>query len=167
MRKRLLNAVLILVIALAVTGLSTQRAGAYYGGGLYGGIGGLYGGLYGGGLYGGLYGGLMGGLYGGGLYGGMYGMMGGLYGMYGGMYGGGMYGMMGGLYSPFGLQNMYYSVDTGTGLSYQVPFLQIAPMLGVAGMYNALFPSLFNPQSYYAPQTFAPAATAVPVDIIT
>jgi hypothetical protein len=162
MRKRLLNAVLIFVIALAVTGLSTQRAEAYYGmyGGMYGMMGGLYGGMYGGGLYG-----MMGGLYGmygmmGGLYGGMYGMMGGLY--------GGMYGMMGGLYSPFGLQNMYYSVDTGTGLSYQVPFLQIAPMLGVAGMYNALFPSLFNPQSYYAPQSYyTPAATAVPVDIIT
>ncbi|MGA1874553.1 MAG: hypothetical protein ACMUIA_02990 [bacterium] len=162
MRKRLLSAVLIFVLALAVTGLSTQRAGAYYGG--YGLYGGLYGGLMGG-LYGGLYGGLMGGLYGG-LYGGL---MGGLYGMYGGglygMYGGGLYGMYGGglyggLYSPFGLQNMYYEVDTGSGLSYQVPFLQIAPLLGVAGMYNALFPSLFNPQSF-APAV--PVATSLPV----
>ena len=93
---------------------------------------GMYGGMYGGGMLGGLYGSSM---YGMGLYGGMYG------GMMGGMYGMGMYG---GMMSPFGLQNMYQTIDTGTGLSYQVPFLQIAPMLGVAGLYNSLFPNLFN-----------------------
>jgi len=61
--------------------------------------------------------------------------MGGMGGIYGGSYGN---------YSPFGLQNMYYNIGTGTGLSYQVPFMQIAPLLGVAGLYNSLFPSLFN-----------------------
>ena len=71
--------------------------------------------------------------------------MGGLYGMYGGLYGN---------YSPFGLQNMYYNIGTGTGLSYQVPFMQIAPMLGVAGLYNSLFPSLFNT---------APSVPAAPI----
>jgi len=124
------------------------KAQAYYGStGLYG--SGLSGGLYGG--YGGMYGGLMGGMYGG-LMGSMYGgLMGGMYGgLMGGMYGGlmvGMGGMYGGLYgnySPFGLQNMYYNIGTGTGLNYQVPFLQIAPMLGVSGLYNSLFPGLFN-----------------------
>jgi len=68
------------------------------------------------------------------------------------------------MYSPFGLQNMYYSVDTGTGLNYQVPFMQIAPMLGVGGLYNSLFPSLFNPTT---PAVTAPAATVVPVQVIT
>ncbi|MGA1843114.1 MAG: hypothetical protein ACMUIS_00955 [bacterium] len=136
--------VCILVIAL---GLCFSGAQAYYGG-LYGGYGGLLGGYssllggyggYGGlmGLYGGLYGGLMG------LYGGMYG---GMYGMYGGMYG--MYGSM---YSPFGFNNLYYPVQTAGGLTYQVPFLQIAPLLGVAGLYNQLFPNLFNPQPQAAP----------------
>ena len=75
------------------------------------------------------------------LYGGLYG---GLYGMYGGLYGS-IYGMGG--YNPFGLQNMYYTIQTGTGLSYQVPFLQIAPMLGMAGLYDSLFPSLFSSAS--------------------
>jgi len=110
---------------------SQKTAEAYYGGyGLYG-IGGLYGlsSSYGiGGLYG------LGSLYG----------MSGLYGL-GGLYGG---------YSPFGLQNMYYNIGTGTGLNYQVPFLQIAPLLGVAGLYNSLFPSLFNT---------APSATVAPI----
>ena len=122
---------------------SVGTANAYYGSGLYGMYGGLYGG-YGGmyGMYGGLYGGLCG------LYGGMYGGLGGgIYGgLYGGLYGiyGGMFGMMRGLYNPFSLQNMYYSIDTGSGLGYQVPFLQIAPLIGMAGLYNSLFPNLFN-----------------------
>ncbi|MGA1874098.1 MAG: hypothetical protein ACMUIA_00660 [bacterium] len=126
---------LVILLFLMISPFAGQMGKGY----AYYGLGGLYGGLYGGsgGLYGGLYGGL--GLYGmGGLYGGLMGMMGGLYGMYGGLYGGG-------LTSPFGLQNMYYSINTGSGLNYQVPFLQIAPLLGMAGMYNSLFPSLFNP----------------------
>jgi len=144
-------------------GMYGGMMGGMYGG-MYGGMmGGMYGGMYGGGMYGGMMGGmgLYGGMYGssmyGGMMGGMYGgMMGGMYGgMMGGMYGGimggmmgGMYGgMMGGMMSPFGLQNMYQTVDTGTGLSYQVPFLQIAPMLGMAGLYNSLFPNLFNSTS--------------------
>ena len=118
--------------------------------GLYGGLGsyGLYGGYSG--LYGGLYSGLYSGLYGGGLYGGLSSLLygglygGGLYGGYSGLYGGISGGLYGSLYSPFGLQNMYYSIDTGTGLSYQVPFFQIAPLLGVAGLYNNLFPSVFG-----------------------
>ena len=149
-------------LCLLTFALSNGTAKAYYGGlygmglygGMYGGYGGLYGGLYGGmgGLYGGLYGGyggLYGGLYGGGMYGGLYGGYGGLYGGYGGLYGGlygGMYGLYGGM-SPFGIQNMYQTIDTGTGLTYQVPFLQIAPLLGVAGLYNSLFPNLFNPST--------------------
>jgi len=165
MRRKFLNlykgslVVVFLVILISVIGV--KKTQSYYGGlglGSYGGYGGLssmyggYGGLssmYGG--YGGLssmyggYGGLssMYGGYGGlsSMYGGMYGgMMGG---MYGGMYGGMMGGMMGGMYNPFGLQNMYYPIDTGTGLSYQVPFMQIAPLLGMAGLYNNLFPNMF------------------------
>jgi len=126
----------ILVIALV---LCFTNANAYYGGyglmGMYGGLMGLYGGY---GLMG-MYGGLMG------MYGG-YGMMGmmGMYGMMGG------YGMMG-MYSPFSYYNMYYPVQTAGGLTYQVPFLQIAPLLGVAGLYNQLFPNLFNPQPQPAP----------------
>jgi hypothetical protein len=134
-------------------------------GGMYGGLygsslyGGLYGGLYGSSLYGGMYGGLYGSSLYGGMYGGLYGssmyggMYGGLYGssmyggMYGGLYGSSMYGGMYGLGSPFGVSNMYYSVDTGTGVDYQVPFLQIAPMLGMAGLYNQLFPQLFSSTS--------------------
>jgi len=161
---------LICIFALMLTlGMGTKQANSYYGGSLYGGAygglygsslyggayGGLYGGLYGGGLYGGsLYGGLYGsslyggGLYGGGLYGGLYGggLYGGLYGgSYASLYGGGLYGgLYGSTTNPFGLQNMYYTIQTGSGLSYQVPFLQIAPLLGVAGLYNNLFPSLFN-----------------------
>ncbi len=104
-----------------------------------------------------MYGGMYGGLYGVAPYSsmyGMYGMYGGLYGMYGGYGGlyGGLYGASS-LYSPFSLQNMYYPVETGTGLTYQIPFLQIAPMLGIAGMYNSLFPNLFNPQQSYTPLT--------------
>jgi len=93
-----------------------------------------------------MYGGMMG-MYGGmmGMYGGMMGMYGGMMGMYGGMMG--MYGMM----SPFSFANMYYPVQTAGGLTYQVPFLQIAPLLGVAGLYNQLFPNLFNPQPQAAP----------------
>jgi len=186
MKKRFLSVVVILAMALTLTCLSTNNVAAYYGGttgsyGLYGGTslyggygGGTYGGLGGyGGLYGGssLYGGLggYGGMYGssmyGGMMGGMYGgMMGGMYGgMMGGMYGGMMGGMYGSSYSPFGLQNMYYTIDTGTGLSYQVPFMQIAPLLGVGGLYNSLFPSLFSP----APAAVAPAATVLPVQVIT
>jgi hypothetical protein len=111
--------------------VGTKQAQSYYGGlgygsGLYSGSYGGYGGLYGAGSYGGYAG-----LYGSGLYGGLY-----------GGYGGGLYG---GSIDPFGLQNMYYTVQTGGGLSYQVPFLQIAPLLGVAGLYNSLFPNLFNP----------------------
>ena len=104
---------------------SFSYPGGYYNTGLVGTYGG---GLYGGGLYGGgLYGG---GLYGGGLYGG---------GLYGGFYGG-----LCGISNPFGVQNLYYPIDTGTGLSYQVPFLQIAPYLGMASLYNQLFPNLFD-----------------------
>jgi len=126
--------------------IGVKQTNSYYGGlglgyygssSLYGGYGGfsslygLYGGLYGGaGLYGGLYSSLYSSLYGG-LYSSLYG------GLYGSLYGGG-------LTSPFGLQNMYYPVNTGTGLNYQVPFLQIAPLLGVAGLYNNLFPGLFS-----------------------
>ena len=113
--------------------------GGLYGGGLYGSYGG-YGGLYGGGLYGSY--GSYGGLYGGGLYG-SYGGYGGLYGSMYGM-GGLMVGLYGSMFSPFGLQNMYLSISTGNGLNYQVPFMQGAPLLGIAGLYNSLFPNLFN-----------------------
>ena len=141
------------LFVLVLTGLQ-RTSYAYYGGfgGIYG-MSGLYGmgGLYGGGLYGGLYGGL-GGLYGtsglyglnglyGGLYGGSYGgLYGGLYGMYGGLYGSSLYGVGG--YSPFGLQNMYYTIQTGTGLSYQVPFLQIAPYAGYGRAVQLFIPKL-------------------------
>jgi hypothetical protein len=151
MKKNILI-VCILVIALV---LCFTNAKAYYGG--YGGLMGMYGmmGMYGG--YGGLmgmYGGMMG-MYGGmmGMYGGLMGMYGGMMGMYGGMMGmyGGMMGMMGGMYSPFSYYNMYYPVQTTGGLTYQVPFMQIAPLLGVAGLYNQLFPNLFNPQPQLPP----------------
>lgn len=151
MRKILLSLKKVSLITICciifISMISVKQAKSYYGGyglgyygssALYGGYGG-YSSLYS--LYGGLYGGssLFGGLYGGyGLYGGLYG---GLSGIYGSLYaGGGLSSLM----SPFGLQNMYYSVNTGTGLNYQVPFLQIAPFLGVAGLYNNLFPNLFN-----------------------
>ena len=128
--------------------------GGYYGSSLYGGYGGLYGsslygGYYGSSLYGG-YGGLLGGLYGG--YGGLYGssLLGGLYGGYGGLLGG-LYGGYSSFASPFGVNNLYYPVETTGGLTYQVPFLQIAPLLGVASLYNDLFPNLFNPQPQLPP----------------
>ncbi len=77
------------------------------------------------------------------------------YGLMGGLYGGlmgGLYGGLGSMYSsPFGAQNLYYPVETAGGLTYQVPFMQIAPMLGIAGLYNQLFPNLFNPQPQAAP----------------
>jgi hypothetical protein len=81
---------------------------------------------YGAGLYG-MYGGLMG------MMGGMYGMMGGLYGMYG-------------MYSPFSVANMYYPVETGSGLTYQLPFMMALPYIGMSGLYKQLFPSLFDSQ---------------------
>jgi hypothetical protein len=173
MNNRIMNLLGVCVVLFLVIGLTlipVSKVDAYYGGGysgvygssLYGGLygsslygGGLYGSsLYGGGLYGSsLYGGLMGGLYGGyssllgglmgGLYGGYGGLMGGLYGGYGGL--------MGGLSSPFGAQNLYYPVQTTGGLTYQVPYMQIAPLLGIAGLYNQLFPNLFNPQPSPAP----------------
>jgi len=105
-----------------------------------------------GGMYG-MYGGMMGGMYGIGLYG----MMGGMYGMYGGMMGGmyGMYGgMMGGMYSPFSIADMYYPVETGSGLTYQLPFMMALPYIGMAGLYSQLFPNLFNSQ--------APASSTIP-----
>ena|GEM_PF-927156 len=148
MRLSQVKTLLISFLCLLMVSLSPGVTKAYYGG-LYGGLYGLYGmGLYGGlyGLYGmGLYGGLYG-LYGMGLYGGLYGGYGlysGLYGLYGGLYGG--------IMSPFGLQNMYFTIDTGSGLTYQVPFLQIAPFLGIAGLYTSLFPYLFNPPAAAAP----------------
>ena len=170
--------VLILCILVIAVGLCFAGAEAYYGsyyGGLYGGYG-LYGGLMGGyGLYGG-YGGLMG-LYGGygGLLGGysMYGGLMGLYGGYGGLmglYGG--YGMYGG-YSPFSFNNLYYPVETAGGLTYQVPYLQIAPLLGVAGLYNQLFPNLFNPQPQIPPIVNVSTPTSLgvtfptPVNVLT
>jgi len=58
----------------------------------------------------------------------------------------GMVGSMaafGGLSSPFGISNIYYPLETAGGLTYQVPFMQIAPLLGVAGLYSQLFPNLF------------------------
>jgi hypothetical protein len=135
--------------SLGGTGLGFATGGLY--GGLYGGSGGLYGGLYGG--YGGLYGGLSGGYGGLGLYGGL---MGGLYGglglgLMGGLYGGLMGGLSSMYSSPFGAQNLYYPVQTTGGLTYQVPFMQIAPLLGIAGLYNQLFPNMFNPQPSLPP----------------
>jgi hypothetical protein len=166
--------VLCLVFSLGLVPNVNAYYGSYYGGygsSLYGGYGSsLYGGYYGSSLYGGGYGlygsSLYGGLYGG--YGGLYGssLLGGLYGGYGGLYGssllGGLYGgyggLLGGLYggyssfsSPFGAQNLYYPVETTGGLTYQVPFMQIAPLLGVASLYNNLFPNLFNPQPQLPP----------------
>ncbi|MGA1843753.1 MAG: hypothetical protein ACMUIS_04240 [bacterium] len=162
---RLLGVCVVICLIVGLALVSAPRVEAYYGGyggyssllggyggyggllGGYGGYGGLLGGLYGG--YGGLlggyggYGGLLGGLYGG--YGGLLGGYGGLMGGYGGLYGGSS------LYSPFGYQNLYYPVETTGGLTYQVPFLQIAPLLGVAGLYNQLFPGLFNPQPQLPP----------------
>ena len=193
MRVFIAGIVVCLLISLVFVSVSKVDAyyGGYYGssiyGGLYGGYGGyisLLGGLYGGyggynsllgGLYGG-YGGLMG-LYGGygGLMGGLYGgLMGGLYGGYGGLMGmyGGLMGMYGG-YSPFSYNNMYYPVETTGGLTYQVPFMQIAPLLGVAGLYNQLFPNLFNPQPQVPPIVNVTTPTTLgvsfptPVNVLT
>jgi hypothetical protein len=125
------KSILILFVLVIAFGLCFSGAEAYYGG-----------------LYGGSYGGLMGGLYGG-LLGGYGGLMGGLYGGLMGGYGG--YGMYGSMYSPFSYNNLYYPVQTTGGLTYQVPFLQIAPLLGIAGLYNQLFPNLFNPLPQAAP----------------
>jgi hypothetical protein len=128
----------------AYSSFGSLGTGLGYTSGLYGG----YCGLYGSSLYGGLYGGLSSGL---GLYGGYGGLMGGLYGgLMGGLMGG-LYGGASSMYSPFGAQNLYYPVSTTGGLTYQVPFMQIAPMLGIAGLYNQLFPNLFNPQPAAAP----------------
>jgi len=134
------NIIKISVLTLGIlltSSLSTTNkvANAYYGSSLYGM-----------GMMGGMYGGLMGGMYGMGGLGMMGGMMGGL-----GMYGG----MMGGMYSPFSIANMYYPVETGTGLTYQLPFMMALPYIGMSGLYSQLFPNLFNSQ---AP---TPAATAL------
>ncbi|MBN2373858.1 hypothetical protein JXL19_08740 [bacterium] len=144
--KRTILVLSILVIALCLSFSGSEAYyGGYYGSSYYGGLygssyyGGLYGSSYYGGLYGG-YGGLLGGY--GGLLGGYGGLLGGYGGLYGGLYGG-SYGGYG--YSPFSYSNLYYPVSTAGGLTYQVPFLQIAPLLGVAGLYNQLFPNLFNP----------------------
>jgi len=145
------KSILILFVLVIALGLCFSGAEADYG--LYGGYGGYssllggYGGLLGGyggllGGYGGLYGGLLGG------YGGYGGLLGG-YGGYGGLLGG--YGGYSSMYSPFSYSNLYYPVSTTGGLTYQVPFLQIAPLLGIAGLYNQLFPNLFNPQPQPAP----------------
>jgi hypothetical protein len=68
------------------------------------------------------------------------GSLGSLYGL-GGL---GAYSGLGG-YSPFSLSNLYYPVQTtAAGLSYQIPYLQLAPLLGVSGLYSQLFPYLFN-----------------------
>jgi len=153
MRKKGMLGILIFVLIIAFCLSYISQANAYYG--LYGG---LYGGLLGGyGLYGGLYGGLLGGY--GGLYGGLLGGYGGLYGGYG--------------YSPFSYYNLYYPVQTAGGLTYQVPFLQIAPLLGVAGLYNQLFPNLFNPQPQPAPVVNVTTPTTLgvtfptPVNVLT
>jgi len=46
--------------------------------------------------------------------------------------------------NPFGIQNIFYTIDTGTDLNYQIPFMQIAPLLGITSLYNSLFPELFT-----------------------
>ena len=46
--------------------------------------------------------------------------------------------------NPFGIQNIYYTIDTGTDVNYQIPFIQIAPLLGITSLYNNLFPDLFT-----------------------
>ena len=95
--------------------------------------------------------------------------MGGLYGGYGGVLGG--YGGYG--YSPFSYNNMYYTVETTGGLTYQVPFLQIAPLLGVASLYNQLFPNLFNPTPQLPPIVNVSTPTTLgvsfptPVNVLT
>ena len=92
------------------------------------------------------------------------------YGLYGGLYGG-YYGGYG--YSPFSYYNLYYPVETAGGLTYQVPFLQIAPLLGIAGLYNQLFPNLFNPLPQAAPIVNVSTPTTLgvtfptPVNVLT
>jgi len=159
-----------IIAIILVIGLSrAPKVDAYYG------MGGMMGGLYGMGMMGGLYGmGMMGGLYGMGMMGGLYGMgmMGGMYGMYGmGMMGGmyGMYGMgmMGGMYGmggPFSIYNMYYPVDTGTGLTYQLPFMTALPYIGMSSLYSQLFPNLFNPSSTFGT---TPVSTTAPLPSAT
>ena len=88
---------------------------------------------------------------------GMGGMMGGLYGM--GMMGG-MYGMGG----PFSIYNMYYPVDTGTGLTYQLPFMMALPYIGMSSLYSQLFPNLFNPSSTFGT---TPVSTTAPLPSAT
>jgi len=123
--------------------------GGYYGSNIYGGGASYGGGYYGGSLYGGGYYGSS--LYGGSLYGGGY-YGGSLYG--GGLYGSSLYGGgWGGLSSwssPFGMQNLYYPIETGTGLNFQIPFVQIAPYLGMASFYNQIFPNLFDYSSTFS-----------------
>ena len=46
--------------------------------------------------------------------------------------------------SAFGLQNLFYTISSPGGVEYQVPFLQIAPTLGISSLYGQLFPSIFN-----------------------
>jgi hypothetical protein len=144
------KSILILFVLVIALGLCFSGAEAYYGG-LYGGLYGGYGGLLGG------YGGLLGG------YGGLLGGYGGLLGGYGGLLGGygGYYGGYSSLYSPFSYNNLYYPVQTTGGLTYQVPFLQIAPLLGIAGLYNQLFPNLFNPQPQLPPIVNVSTPTSV------
>jgi hypothetical protein len=59
----------------------------------------------------------------------------------------GMYGMLGGMYGPFSIYNMYYPVDTGAGLTYQLPFMMALPYIGMSKLYGQLFPNLFGPQT--------------------
>lgn len=126
------------IAIILVIGLSrAPKVDAYYG------MGGMMGGMYG-------MGGMMGGMYGMGMMGGMYGM-----GMMGGMYG------MGG---PFSIYNMYYPVDTGTGLTYQLPFMMALPYIGMSSLYSQLFPNLFNPSSKLGT---TPVSTAAPLPATT
>ena len=140
MSKKLSLRFIIISVILLISISTAPKADAYYGLGMMGGLYGMYGGMMG-------------------MYGmGLYGMMGGMYGMYGGMMGGlmGMYGgMMGGMYSPFSIANMYYPVETGNGLTYQLPFMMALPYIGISSLYNQLFPNLFNSQST------TPTATAL------
>lgn len=142
MMKRARWIVLLVSISMYLSLIFPHGVKAYYGS-----YGGYYGGYYGNpyGFYGlaSMYGNNPLSLYGLSGLGGLYGL-GGLGGFYGlGSMMSGLYGLSG-FMNPFGLQNMYYSLDTGTGLNFQVPFLQIAPILGVAGLYNAVFPQLFQ-----------------------
>ena len=129
MSKKLSLRFIIISVILLISISTAPKADAYYGLGMMGGLYGMYGGMMG-------------------MYGmGLYGMMGGMYGMYGGM--------MGGMYSPFSIANMYYPVETGNGLTYQLPFMMALPYIGISSLYNQLFPNLFNSQST------TPTATAL------